>query len=168
MKKLFENEMYKIFKSKRIYIFCGILALVSLVFSLIVKQVYVAGQFGGDMTLKDLAVQYPLQLLSTVSDLLLPVFATLMITFLIADEYNEGTLKLSILSGYGRSRIIVSKVLAVVVATFIMLIVVYITSYLGSFLAFGSAVIHDDVGYNIKAYVWSFLPLITWIVFNFS
>lgn len=167
MKKLFENEMYKIFKSKRIYIFCGILAFVALVFSLIVKQVYMAGQFGEDITLKELAVQYPLQLLSTVSDLLLPIFATLMITFLIADEYNEGTLKLSILSGYGRNRIIISKVLAVIVATVIMLVVVYITSYLGSFLAFGSAVIQNDVGYNIAAYIWSLLPLITWIVFNF-
>lgn len=76
-------------------------------------------------------------------------------------------MKLSILSGYGRSRIIISKVLAVIVATFIMLVVVYLTSYLGNFLAFGSAAIQNDVGYNIAAYVWSFLPLITWIVFNF-
>lgn len=159
------NELYKIFRSKRIYIFLAILLVFSVGIAFLVSNITPSEQISAEMIDMLKGPYFPAQILSIISDLLLPIFATLIITFLISDEYDNGTLKLPLLHGFSRGRVIISKVIAGILVTVLMLLFVLVAAYGMGLLLWGSRVVDSGQFVNtLKAYSLTVLPFITLIL----
>ena len=161
---ILKNELYKIFHNKRIYMFLIILLLFIVAIAYLINSIEPSLQMSATMLDKLKGAYFPIQILSTISDLLLPMFVTLIITLLFSDEYYNGTLKIPLLNGFTRIELITAKLLISIITTIIMLICVFALSYLTSFLFWGDAVSNNKVFVKtVQVYSLTLLPFIALI-----
>lgn len=162
---MLKNELYKIFHSRRIYVFLSILFVFSAALAVLISSITPSEQISEEMLKNLKGAYFPVQILSTITDLLLPIFITLIITFIISDEYDNGTLKLPLLHGFSRGWVIVSKVLASTIVMILMLAFVYVVSYGAGLIFWGSSVIEKTVALStLKAYLLTMLPFLAFII----
>jgi ABC-2 type transport system permease protein len=154
MWKLLQIELFKIFKRPRTYIsFTAVAALVSVIqFGLKVD-----GQTYVEFMLRDLSASFNIEgnvlngylVCYIILQLLLvhvPLLITLIAADLISGEANMGTLRLLLTKPISRTEVILSKFLAVVVYTLLLLVFMAILALFVSMAIFGT----DDM-LNLKS-----------------
>jgi ABC-2 type transport system permease protein len=152
MISLAKNEVYKIFKQRKIYIFMFIifvLTCLEYVGAIIVNK---ASRSNSSITSPFMNMNgqtMPLMMLSGISTIIV-IFITILLADIVTDEYKNGTLKLSLLAPISRSKLLVSKVVGLLFGTLILLVFTMIISYLlGTvFFGWGDKFILNGFNYN--------------------
>lgn len=162
--KLLQNELAKLFKTKKLYVFFFIfLATTSI-------TVY---YFNSDDTAIKTVIEtanaqsLPLALKNSVA-LFFSIFMAIYIADIVTDEYKNGTLKLSLLRPVSRVKLLHSKMLAVLMLNMIMAVFFILSAYAIGITAFGwgAVTVYGGVNYSaaegllltLKAYAASILP----------
>lgn len=131
MIKLIKCEIYKLYKTNKIYIAIA-LVLVSLIYSvvseLLINSTNLAESSGAIL---------PLSLLSSSSSFFIPIVIIISIVTLFSTEYSNGTLNLLLLKPFKRSSIILGKFLAVSFIFILMLLILSVLGYLFGGIMFG-------------------------------
>lgn len=144
MFSVFSNELYKIFHSKKIYVFSAII-------------VALAGiMFLGDMPIKasDLLVK---EFLIT----LLPIFFAIIIAESFTEEYKAGTLKLTLLHPISRTHYLLGKILALIPIGLFLVGLSGILGFLVDFIKLGSSGINiNNVADLFAKGVLSLFPIL--------
>ncbi|GKX29820.1 putative membrane protein YdbK [Vallitalea longa] len=131
MHNIVKNELIKIFKSKRIYIFMGILVLLALV-PCIGNLIFNSGNN------EDIIGQLlPIETLQMYLEILLPILITVLVSDMYTEEYSSGTLKLQMIHPITRGKFLLSKVIALGISILSLLIFAMLTTYLFGMLFFG-------------------------------
>lgn len=167
MIKNIRNELYKIYKSNRFILFSMIMVIVSIAMGIILKQVEKMGTFPEETIAAVTGGAFPLQVLSIISDMVLPIFATLLVCFLVIDEYNNGTLKLPLLCGHKRVVVLLSKIVAVFFMMFVIMILSYVSATLTGMVLWGKEAILKNVVETFWVYMETYLSIISWTVVMF-
>lgn len=142
--KLFKNELYKLFKTKKPYIF----ALVIL--AVIVLNLYGYQPGGSEMTVWTFyyGQSVPMGLTDILSQLMV-IFIPIFIGDSITHEYREGTLKLSLLRPITRGQAFKAKILSLFVFISMMVLFFIIVSYAAGayFLGWGNGTEYAELIY---------------------
>ena len=139
MVKIISNEINKIFYRKTIYIFVTILLLITL-FNLI--GAIVTNNY---MSVKDSGQTFPLTLFNAVASFIIPIFIIVLIGNMITDEYNDGSLKLSLLRPISRNQLLLGKLSSMLIVCMTLLMFLLVIGY-----ALGIAVFGLGDGFFIK------------------
>ena len=167
MIKNIKNEICKIYKSYRFIIFSVIMILVSVAMGVILNFVAKQGTLPEETVSAVTGGAFPLQVLSVISDIVLPIFATILVCFLVIDEYNNGTLKLPLLCGYKRFVVLVSKIIAVFVTMFVIMMASYISASVTGMVIWGSSEILATALETFIVFMETYLSMISWSVVMF-
>ena len=159
MMKNIKNEWYKIYKGKRLAIFLMILFATSLGLGFVVRSLQMSGTL--DVS-ESIGGNFALEVLGMLADIVLPVFTTLFVTFLVTDEINSGSLKLPLLCGQSRDNLIASKAVVVIMGLFSLMAVTFITSNVVAVFFWGSDSVISDLSRNAVVFVETFLALTGW------
>lgn len=159
--RLLKNEYYKIFKQKKIYIFLSIIGVMAFLPVLLnrIEETDIV------FTVNTL----PLENLSWSVELVIPIFIAILVGDLVTNEYKEGTLKLSLVSGATRIELLITKIIALISIILIMVSFTLIVSYLSGsiFLEWGvpfefnNITLNEVQGiiYTLGLYLLSVVPL---------
>ncbi len=167
MIKNIKNELCKIYKSYRFIIFSLIMVLVSVLMGVILSFVEKQGTLPEETISMVTGGAFPLQVLSVLSDIVLPIFATILVCFLVIDEYNNGTLKLPLLCGHKRVVVLLSKIIAVFVTMFVIILVSYLSASVTGMVIWGSKEVLDTAWETYLVFMETYLSMISWSVIAF-
>lgn len=140
MINLIENELFKIFRLKKLYISVAIAILIELLEAVV--YIYMkqnpSGLAADDLSsLASLNGQsFPLLMLIGFNQYSV-VFMSIILADIISDEFRTGTIKLSLLRPVSRIELLNSKIVALFVSLAILLGFTLITSYLVGSIFFG-------------------------------
>ncbi|MCS7460389.1 ABC transporter permease [Paenibacillus doosanensis] len=163
--KLVQNELFKLFKTKKLYIFLCVFVVMR---SIAVYSFNVGKNFQTVIEVAN-AQSLPIAMKYDAVQFLL-IFTAIYIADILTDEFKTGTVKLTLLRPIGRVRLLHSKITAM--ASFIVLLTLFsvLITYAVGMVAFewgGSTVYHgvtysikDGLWLTIKVYAASLLPLI--------
>lgn len=120
-------ELYKIFHKKNLYIFLGIILILSLLLSK-------ASQSDVSAT----AISIPTALLQVLTMFIMPLFVSIMVAEIITGEYRSGTFKILLTRPISRVQLFFSKLITIFLFIAILYGFTLIMSYLtgGIFLGF--------------------------------
>ncbi len=165
MLQLLYNELYKIFHNKRIYIFLGIIAAFTILTAVLINFMPETQYNTAEMLNSVKGPYYPREVYNIMSDVLFPIFVILIVIFLVAEEYENGTLKLPLIHGFSRQEVIASKIICSIIVTIFMLVSTYAMTYIISQILWKNA--FSDIPYTLltlKRGCLSIFPLIGIIV----
>ena len=131
MTGLVKNEMYKVIKQKKFYIFMGIIFILIVLNALSVSTLQsklVSEIFNGQ--------SFPLNILNWIS-LIIVIFITVLIADLVTDEHKNGTLKLSLIRPITRNNLITAKLISLFVTLLIIQVFTFSISYIIGTIFFG-------------------------------
>lgn len=160
MLRLLENEVFKIFAQKKIYVFMIVIVL----FSMLPAVEWAQGSVDIPMNGQNL----PLYMLGTINSII-PIFIIVTFGDLITDEYVNGTLKLPLLHPVSRPKLLTAKLLALIVPVTLLLLLGMLSSYGIGTLLFGWGdqflynesvfAIEKGILFTLGSYIASILPL---------
>ena len=78
-----KNELYKLWKGRRLGIFLLILFVTCIAMGVLVSSIQMKGLLEKDVIDSMTGGNFPTQVLGMIADIVLPVFATLVVTFLV-------------------------------------------------------------------------------------
>lgn len=137
MKRLFKNEIFKIKKQKKIFFFFLFITIVDIIFdSVILYNSFVENRNKVNI---EFITDFPIICLVNYIKNIIPIIIIILGLFYISDEIHNGTLKSSLIYGYSKRKIILSKVLSIdyllilvlLFATFILIITSTILKNIG-------------------------------------
>lgn len=138
MFKLIKNEVYKIFKQKKLYIFMGVVLAMTVL------------QYVGYLIMKNMKLDpnvpnpfaningqsFPITMLSGMSTIIV-IYMTILLADIVTDEYKNGTLKLSLLRPITRLKLLVSKISGLFIAILALQVFSLIVTYVLGTIFFG-------------------------------
>lgn len=163
--RLLQNEMVKLFKTKKLYIFFGIF---------MAMRIAAAYFYNSGSTIQTVietanAQSFPIAMKYDAMQFLC-IFMAIYIADILTDEYTTGTIKLSLLRPISRARFINSKIAAMVLFTVILTAFSVLSTYaIGlAFFGWGDSTIYHGITYTTiegllltaKVYASSVLPLV--------
>ena len=166
MLKNIENEWYKIYKNKKLLILSLIVIFASLGFAAIVENIVASDMLDTESVKQLIGWHFPLQLLSVLSDIVFPIFATLLVATLVTDEISGGTLKLPLLCGQKRRDVILAKIVVVSIALLALMLLTFASSVLIAVLLWESQDVIMHLGVITIVYLSTYLSYIGWVVFS--
>lgn len=166
MLKNIHNEWYKIYKNKKLLILSLIVIFASIGFAVVVKAIGESEMLDPESMKQLIGWHFPLQLLSALSDIVFPIFATLLVATLITDEISGGTLKLPLLCGQKRRDVILAKIVVVSLAIFVLTILSYVSSVLIAILLWGVQDVIMNLGVVTIVFLATYLSFIGWTVLS--
>lgn len=164
MLKNIRNEWYKVLKNKRVLIFSLISVFTSIGLAVVFKDIEMEKMVDQETIDQMTGGMYPLQLMSILSEIVFPIFATLMVAGVISDELSAGTMKLPLLCGQKRSHLIGAKITAVVMSLVLVLFITLISSVGVSIAFWGFKSVWPMLGKIILKYLLLCLPIIGWCI----
>ncbi|SCY56645.1 ABC-2 family transporter protein [Butyrivibrio hungatei] len=156
------NELYKLWKGKRLGIFLLILVATSIAFGMLVYSIQVKGLLEKEDIDAMIGGNFPVQVLGMIADIVLPVLATLFVTFLFTDEANSGSLKLPLLCGQSRVKLITAKAVVVLIGSLALVAVTFIASNIVAVMFWGSDSVVASLFQNALIYANTYLALAGW------
>lgn len=163
--RLLQNELLKLFKTKKLHVFFLLLIATTVI------TVYYYNNAGSGMhTVIETAnaQSLPIVLKYTAAQFFIS-FMAIYIAEIITDEYKTGSLKLTLLRPISRTTLINSKVVAILAFTVILTLFFILSTYAIGSVSFGwgDCTIYNGVTYSVidgilltaKAFAASILPL---------
>lgn len=142
---LVQNEFQKMFARKKIWVFFGLLLIITLIAGGALGHLKNNPDFE-EASIQQLTGQtFPLAMFEGLDDLL-AIFVILLIADLITEEYVNGTLKVSLLRPVSRTQLLIAKVVVLAIVMAMLLIFTMIVSYIAGiiFLGWGDQMILED------------------------
>ena len=158
------NEWYKIYKGKRIALFTLVLLGITIAIAITIRFMEHQGNLDQEYIDMMIGGNFPLQVLGVIADIVLPVFVTLFVTFLVTDELDCGSLKLPLLCGQSRVRLITSKTIVVWRGTLSLIVFTFVITNIVAAVIWGQDMILQSLGYNAIVFSETFLALAGWAV----
>ena len=162
--RLWQNELFKLFKSKKLYIFFGILVVMRVA----AAYFYISGSSFQTVIETANAQSFPIVMKYDAMQFLI-IFMAIYVADILTDDYKTGTLKLSLLRPIGRVRILNSKIAAMVAFNLVLTLFSVLCTYLVGVVAFGwgDSTVYHGVTYStiegllltVKVYAATILPL---------
>ncbi len=154
MLSLIKNELFKIFHSKKIYVFGFIITAIAIIGSIAIKKNVSASEIN-----IHLISQF---MLMALMQSIMVIFSVVLISDMITDEYKCGTLKLPMLHPVSRLHYFAAKVISVFIITLLMLLYTLVISYILNLVVLGTggAVKATEFLKVLRYYVLSTLPLL--------
>lgn len=164
--KLLQNELLKLFKARRLYVFFLLLTATT-----VITVYYYINPDAGMQTVIELANAQSLPIVLKYSTAqFLSIFMAIYIADIITDEYKTGSLKLSMLRPISRTTLLNSKVVAIFAFTVILTFFFILSTYVIGIVSFGwgNSSVYNGITYStidgllltIKVFAVSILPLI--------
>lgn len=163
--KLLQNELYKLLKTKKLYIFL----LIFVVMRILAVYFYNAGTEFQTVIEVANAQSLPIALKYDAVQFLI-IFTAIYIADIFTDEFKVGTIKLTLLRSIGRARLLHSKIAAIAAFAVLLTLFSVLATYVVGAVAFGwgNSTIYHGVTYSMgdgllltaKVYAASLLPLI--------
>lgn len=177
--RIVENELYKIFARKKIYIFVGVLFLMVLLTGL---STSVTNNIGGDSSLAVVFTgqAFPATLLGSLITFVLPIMVVMLVADSLTGEYAEGSLKLTLTRKVSRNKLFLAKVLSISIVLMVLLLFVMVSGYIIGTIIFGfgnnfaikgaALSIGGGIFFTIFIYALSVVPLMVFglIIFFFA
>ena len=157
-----KNELYKLWKGRRLGIFLLILFVTCIAMGVLVISIQMKGLLEKDVIDSMTGGNFPTQVLGMIADIVLPVFATLFVTFLVTDEADSGSLKLPLLCGQSREKLIAAKAVVVLISAMALIAVTYVTSNIVAVAFWGSDTVVAALFQNAVIYAETYFALAGW------
>jgi ABC-2 type transport system permease protein len=172
MMNLIKNEVFKVFKLKKLYIFMAISIVMEVITAIeyIVLRKLPVEKLGPEIKklIENLNGQsFPLHMLNSMAQMVI-IFMAILLADIISDEYKNGTLKLSLLRPVSRVELLNSKIAALIVSMIVLVFVMLIGNYIvgTAFFGWGDKTIVNGVDFatgtgiliTLKSYLISLLP----------
>ena len=157
-----KNELYKLWKGRRLGIFLLILFVTCIAMGVLVSSIQMKGLLEKDVIDSMTGGNFPTQVLGMIADIVLPVFATLFVTFLVTDEADNGSLKLPLLCGQSREKLIAAKAVVVLIGAMALIAVTYVTSNIVAVAFWGSDTVVEALFPNAIIYAETYFALAGW------
>lgn len=169
MFKCLRNELYKNFRSKKLYVIFSIIVLFQFIMAFGINNIANETGMSGYLDLINLW-SFPFQFISqTLSNLFL-IMVIVLISGAFSDENNDGTLKLSLIRPITRTEFLFSKIISSIIITAFLLFVSFLTSLLFARIFFSSEgsffydmntvlTIRDGMMRTILYYLFALYPL---------
>ncbi|MDO7907194.1 DUF2705 family protein [Paenibacillus sp. JX-17] len=125
--KLVHNENIKIYSRVRTWVMLGILVLLSALFPVLISY----------STSEDTSMWQGVVLTATIVFMLNSIFAVIIAADSVAGEFSWGTIKLLLIRPWSRSKILISKYIAVILFSLLTTVVLLVLSLLFSSLFLG-------------------------------
>lgn len=153
MLRLIQNELYKLFHSKKIYVFGFIITAIAVIASIALKK------NPPEVISINLIASY--MLMANMQGIMV-IFGVIVVSDMITDEYRSGTLKLPMIHPQTRIQYFGAKVISVAIITVLTLMFTMVISYLLNLIVLGTGGSIDmgEVLKVIRAYLLSALPLL--------
>src|SRR5690625_965922 len=170
MMGLLRNELYKLFKMKKIYVFTAVMLGITFL------NLYDYQPGGSEMTVWNFhfGQSAPLMMIQIFSQFMI-IFIPIVIADSISNEYRSGTLKLSLLQPITRSQLLQAKIVNLFVFITVSTVIFLILSYtIGTyFIGWGEATEYMGVTYSpikgigitIAIYALFILPAMAYGIF---
>ncbi len=145
-----KNELYKSFSQIKIFVFLLAVAAAPLVFG--IGILFVRTQLTDPAQVEMFSytgMQFPLEILSGLAELLIPVFIVILISDKFTEEYKQGTLKLPLITPVSRKKILFSKIISVGIEITILLVILFGSSYIFGNILFG---FQSDFTYGMMSF----------------
>lgn len=162
--RLLQNELFKLFKTKKLYIFFFIFV----VMRIIAVYAFKAGSNFKTVIETANAQSFPIVMKYDAMQFLI-IFMAIYVADILTDEYKTGTLKLSFLRPIERVRILNSKIAAMVAFNVVLTLFSVLCTYVVGLVAFGwgNSTVYHGVTYSTmegllltaKVYGATILPL---------
>lgn len=152
-KVAFINEIERMLKRKK--------AVVVIILSLVIIAILQLINFGVQKGIGIRAVNamtFPLWSLDTIIPVILPLFTTLVVIDAFASEFNNNTLKISLLKPVTRIKLFVAKIAASVGFVAFVLVSVLIFSYITGFIFNAPTFDIGDILRVILSYIMTLIP----------
>lgn len=177
--RIVENELYKLFARKKIYIFLGVLFLLVLLTGL---STSVTNNIGGDSSLAVVFTgqAFPATLLGSLITFVLPIMVVMLVADSFTGEYAEGSLKLTLTRKVSRNKLFLAKVISISIVLMLLLLFVMIIGYIIGTIIFGfgnnfaikgaTISIGGGIFFTVFLYLLSLVPLMIFelIIFFFA
>ena len=158
------NEWYKIYKGKRLGFFLLALLGITIAVAIIIKSLEIQGTMERKYIDDMIGGNFPLEVLGMIADIVLPIFVTMLATFLVTDEIDSGSMKLPLLCGQSRGKLITSKVIVVILGTMALMVFTYVITNILSAIIWGWELVLPALGDNAIIFTETFLALAGWAV----
>lgn len=169
MIRVIGNEIRKILSQKTVYIFSA--AIIFVIFLNILGALITNNTVLG----KNYGETFPVTIFEGLASVVIPVFIIAMVSNIAAEEYSEGTIKLTLLSRASRSKLLTGKLLAFGIILLIFLVIMLILSYGigfvllgwgGEFMVKGRALTSGQgIVITLLTYVLSLIPFMSFAAF---
>lgn len=162
MLNLIRCEIYKLYKTKKIFI--------AIIFVAISALLCIISEFllGGPELSKSSGAILPLSMLSNSSSFFIPLIIILCIITLINNEYSNGSLNLLLTKPFSRIQIIVGKLISTMIVVLLMLLSLFVLGYIlgGIIFGFNNDVIikglhitfYESIRLSILSYLLCIIP----------
>lgn len=150
MYKLVQNEFYKFFAGKKIYMFMVITVIMALVMGFGVLIVQKSGQNVPELD-QITGNSFPLSFLDMLANFFFPLFVIVMIADSITVELTEGTLKLTLLHPVTRRQLLNAKMITILILLVLYVVYSLIIGYIIGIPFFGWTESFDYKGYVLTA-----------------
>lgn len=134
MLNLLKADFYKLRRSKSFFICLGLLAAIV---AYIIIDFSSSAHIKEKLSSSNLHWIYMMFKEKSFLPYFLPVFQAIFITMLITSEYSTGTIKDSVSLGYSRTKIYMSKLITISVASILMMLAAIATTGISSIFVFG-------------------------------
>lgn len=142
---LIRNELHKLFKQKKLYIFMGVVVL-----NIIFQYISTRYNFSFDKFKYVNGQLFPLKVLNGMYTLVV-LFISLILTDMITEEYRNGTFTLILLRPVTRFKFLFSKLAALIVAIMTLQVFTLIMSYIFGlfFFKWGDSLVYSGAKLSI-------------------
>ncbi|MEF2246157.1 MULTISPECIES: ABC transporter permease [unclassified Paenibacillus] len=167
---LVKNENMKIYRRPRTYVMMGIIVGLVLLISILWLS------FGGS----DTSMWEVAYLETTILYMLVTIFAVIIAASIVAEEFSTGTIKLLLIRPWSRSKILLSKYIAVLLFTLLFAVLLLAATLLVNWLCFslfsststssdimGLAKDESPISYLLKTYGLTFISTIMTVTMAF-
>ncbi|MDW7673988.1 MAG: ABC transporter permease [Bacillota bacterium] len=131
MFNLVKNELYKLFKTKKIYVFLFII----FVYNFLPSLEKVMGTIGDEILINGQTT--PFYMLNFMITNIFPIFIIVALADMVTGEYASGTLKLPLLHPVSRVNLLAAKAIALTIVLLFILMFSLILSYIMGTAIFG-------------------------------
>jgi ABC-2 type transport system permease protein len=164
--KLLQNELLKLFKARRLYVFFLLLTATT-----VITVYYYINPDAGMQTVIETANAQSLPIVLKYSTAqFFSIFMAIYIADIITDEYKTGSLKLSMIRPISRATLLNSKVVVIFAFTVILTLFFILSTYAIGIVSFGwgNSTVYNGITYStidgvlltVKVFAVSILPLI--------
>lgn len=159
MLKVLKNEFIKMFNGKKFYIL-ALLVIISIVIETIMGKSDVQSHMNAQNF-------FTSALFGMAMKPFVPMFMVLVIAEAFTEDYSQGTMKFSLMTGIKRSELIFAKLIFIALYAVIFMLIVFVSSYIVGTITFGTGIkgeFFNNFIYNAKLCASVILPLISFSV----
>lgn len=167
MIKNIRNEFFKIYRSNKFLVFSLIIIGISIALGVLIRMIEVQGLLPQEQMIEITGGFFSIQVLTTISDVILPILVTLLVSFLVIDETNTGTLKLPFLCGYHRTEVLIGKMVAVLITMFAIMIISWISATITAIFLWGAGTVISSLFEALIFYMETYLAIVSWAIIMF-